>query len=249
MGTVSIKLRLASLVVCAIITLDNCPVRASDDLNRVRKNNRTPQHHNHHTNHDNHDHSKHGEHTTDVIFIGKQFGEESGRKAEQLANSNVDDFIHNYEDHYDEDDAEQTIYDLNSLEMRLSSISNHTWMASFCSIGIISFVGLLTVGIIPMLKVRTLSAIGRRFHDPFSYWSGPAPGDRAAAAGLAGCGHAGGWRPHPPPAPRPQHRPRGHGRGVEGLHRHPYYYRLLRHGSCSWGSGSRSQSRPWPPPR
>ena len=193
MGTVSIKLRLASLVVCAIITLDNCPVRASDDLNRVRKNNRTPQHHNHHTHQDNHDHSKHGEHTTDVIFIGKQFGEESGRKAEQLANSNVDDFIHNYEDHYDEDDAEQTIYDLNSLEMRLSSISNHTWMASFCSIGIISFVGLLTVGIIPMLKVRsTLSAIGRRFHDPFSYWSGPAPGDRAAAAGLAGCGHAGG---------------------------------------------------------
>ena len=80
MGTVSIKSRLASLVVCAIITLDNCPVRASDDLNRVRKNNRTPQHHNHHTNHDNHDHSKHGEHTTDVIFIGKQFGEESGRK-------------------------------------------------------------------------------------------------------------------------------------------------------------------------
>ena len=194
MGTVSLRMRLASLVVCAIITLSNCPVRASDDLNRVRKNNSIAEHHDHdhHTNHDHHDHSKHGEHTTDVIFLGKQYGEESGRKAEQLSNSNDDVLIHDYEDHHDADDAEQTFYDLDSLEMRLSSISNNTWMASFCSIGIISFVGLLTVGIIPMLKVCTLSTIVRRLNYLFSDCSGPAPGDGAAAAGLAGCGHAGG---------------------------------------------------------
>ena len=192
MGTVSLRMRLASLVVCAIITLSNCPVRASDDLNRVRKNNSISEHHDHdhHTNHDHHDHSKHGEHTTDVIFLGKQYGEESGRKAEQLSNSNDDVSIHDYEDHHDADDAEQTFYDLDSLEMRLSSISNNTWMASFCSIGIISFVGLLTVGIIPMLKVSILAAVGLRLN--FVFLSGPAPGDRPAASSLSGCGHSGG---------------------------------------------------------
>ena len=156
MGTVSLKMRLTSLVVCAIITLNNCPVSASDDLNIFSNNNRIPEHgHDHDTNHDHHDHSKHGEHTTEVIFLGKQYGEESGRKAEQI--SNIDDLIHDFEDHNNAVDADQTIHDLDSLEVRLSSISNNTWMASFCSIGIISFVGLLTVGIIPMMKVSTLS--------------------------------------------------------------------------------------------
>ena len=153
MGSVSLKkMRLTSLVICATITLSNCPVRASDDLNRISNNNRIAEHrHDHDTNHDHHDHSKHGEHTTEVIFLGKHYEEESGRKAEQI--SNTDDLIHDFEDHNNAVDAEQTIHDLDSLEVRLSSISNNTWMASFCSIGIISFVGLLTVGIIPMLKV------------------------------------------------------------------------------------------------
>ena len=46
-------------------------------------------------------------------------------------------------------------------------------MASFCSIGIISFVGLLTVGIIPMLKVSTLSAVELHLHYLFLIGQGP----------------------------------------------------------------------------
>ena len=50
-------------------------------------------------------------------------------------------------------DAEQTIDDLDTLAMRLGSISSHTWLASVCSVSVISVAGLLTVTLIPMLQV------------------------------------------------------------------------------------------------
>ena len=156
MGSASLRMRLASLAVCAIITLNTCPVRASGDLSRVIRNYRTPEHdhnHGHHSAHELHDHSNPGEHSTEVIFLGQHYGEESVRKAEQSYNREAGDFIHEYERYDDK-------MRLHDLEIRLSSISGNTWMASFCSIGIISFVGLLTVGIIPMLKVSIFSNIG-----------------------------------------------------------------------------------------
>ena len=81
------------------------------------------EHHHHHSSHHHH----HREQTTEILELEEQ---------------------HEHEDHghyHDEDEVHH-------VESRLAAIPDSTWLASFCSIGVISVVGLMTVAIIPLLK-------------------------------------------------------------------------------------------------
>jgi len=86
------------------------------------------------------------------IFISTSLAIESIAGSEQVLNIDIQHEDHDHTTDIVEDDHGHDHAESSSFEERIAAISGTVWLASLSSVGVISLVGLLAVGAIPLLK-------------------------------------------------------------------------------------------------